>query len=474
MRGDVRMGTFKRIGVLSFLFAAAAIAFTKPFSGLTSQGHYVMGITLVCLSMWVFRGSSVPYFAGVAILAAGCLIFKLPLGTVVSGYVSSAIWVLIPALFFGFALVKTGLGRRIAYFVLTFFKPSYLTICVSWFIIGLILSLLTPSITVRLAVVMPIALGLVEACGIPDRSRGSALICLVAWGTAILPGTGWQTGSLWGIIMMGFYPAPMKALVTPGVWFQYMAVPWFLITIIFLVLLYVVFKPREPFNLDRDAFKEQYKGLGRITRQEIMCGSILVAALVLFSTDRWTALPTPATALLAFAALVVAGIIRAPDISSGVNWDIISFLAAAISLTTIFVNAGISRWAGQVMEPLIFALGVGPLGFLLIMTVVLWGIRFVDVPWGYTTIALFSPLFISLYEKLGLHPVLVSVAIIGAGNAFFLSYQQPFVIIGDSMMRSKGWAPRHVAVAGALYGVSVIAGLVLSYPYWKILGLLPG
>ena len=112
----------------------------------------------------------------------------------------------------------------------------------SWFIIGLLLSALTPSITVRIGIVMPIAISLVEACKLADKSKGAAFICFVAFATALLPGIGWQTGSLWGIFMMGFYPPEIRAIVTPGMWFQYMAFPWFLITVVFLGLLYCRFQ----------------------------------------------------------------------------------------------------------------------------------------------------------------------------------------------------------------------------------------
>ncbi|MBA4417601.1 MAG: tricarboxylate transporter [Syntrophus sp. (in: bacteria)] len=468
------MSNIKKPALLVFIGIAVVIALMKPFAGLAPQGHYIGALTLVCLAMWVFKADSTPYLSGITILLAGGLIFKLPLATVTSGYTSSAVWVLIPALFFGFALVKTGLGKRVAYFVLTKFEPSYLTICVSWFIIGIILSALTPSITVRLAIVMPIAMSLVEACKIHDKSKGSALICLTAWGTAILPGIGWQTGSLWGILMMGFYPTAMKVLVTPGTWFAYMAVPWMLITILFLILVYIFFKPEEPLRLSRQAFKEQYGAMGRITRQEIMCGGILICAFVLFSTEKWTGVTTPMTALLTLAALIAVGIVKVSDISSGVNWDIINFLAVVMSLTAMFVSAGISGWAGPLIEPAVLTLAGSPLMFLLVVTVVFWAIRFIDVPWGYTTVALFSPVFIPLYEKLGIHPVLVSVAIIAAGNSFFLAYQQPFIMIGDTMTKSRGWSGGQVALAGALYGVAVIMGILLSYPYWKMMGLLPG
>ena len=92
----------------------------------------------------------------------------------------------------------------------------------------------------------------------------------------------------------------------------------------------------------------------------------------------------------------------------------------------------------------------------------------------FTAIALFSPILLPLYEKLGLHPVLVSVALIAAGNSFFLAYQQPFVMIGDTMTKSKGWTGSHVALGGVLYAVAVLVGLFISSFYWKAIGLMPG
>ena len=468
------MSNSKKLGILVFVVCAFVVGLAKPFAGLAPQGHYIIAVTLISLALWIFKTDSIPYIAGGVLFLAGCLIFKLPLAAITTGYTSSAIWVLIPAFFFGFALLKSGLGKRIAHFVLKSFEPSYLNICVSWLIIGLILSALTPSITVRLSIVMPIALSFIEACRIPERSRGSALICLTAWAAAILPGIGWQTGSLWGIIMPGFFPPQMKALATADVWFRYMAVPWFTITLIFLVLLYIVFKPKEPLQLKRKVLEEQYRALGRITRQEIICGVILVCALVLFSTEKWTGIKSVETALMALAALIIFGIIKASDISSGVNWDIINFIAIAMSLTSVFGMAGISGWARPLIEPGILSLAVYPLVFLLVITVIFWAIRFIDVPWGYTAIALFSPILVPLYEKSGLHPVLVSVALIAAGNSFFLAYQQPFVMIGDTMTKSRGWSGGHVALGGALYAIAVLAGICVSSFYWRAMGLMPG
>lgn len=462
----------RHIGLIIALLLAFLIGITEPFQGLAPQGQRMLAVTLAGFAFWIFRPPEVPYFAGGAIILAGALILKIPLDVVTSGYTSSATWVLIPSLFFGFALVKTGLGQRISYAVLKSFRPTYGNICVSWFIIGVFLSALTPSITVRLAIVMPIALSLVEACRITDRSEGSALICFAAYAAVLLPGTGWQTGSLWGIFMMGFYPPEMKSLVTAGVWFRYMAGPWFGITVLYMTMLYIVFRPAQPLNLERNTFQKQYEGLGKITRQEIGCAVVLSMTLILFSTEKWTGIKTPEAALMGLVALMLLGIISLSDIGTGVNWDIINFFGVVIGLTPIFAAAGIADWAQPIIEPGILSLAGSPLTLLLALTILLWGIRFIDVPWGFTTFAILAPVFVPLYQQYGIHPALVSVAFIAAGNSGFMAYQQPFIMVSNSITQSRCWSNKQVAISGVLYAVAIIAGILLSSFYWKGLGLM--
>ena len=119
------MNNPKKLGILVFVVGAFVVGLAKPFAGLAPQGHYIIAVTLVSLALWIFKTDSIPYIAGGVLFLAGCLIFKLPLAAITIGYTSSAIWVLIPALFFGFALLKSGLGKRIAYFVLKSFEPNY-------------------------------------------------------------------------------------------------------------------------------------------------------------------------------------------------------------------------------------------------------------------------------------------------------------------------------------------------------------
>jgi hypothetical protein len=99
-------------------------------------------------------------------------------------------------------------------------------------------------------------------------------------------------------------------------------------------------------------------------------------------------------------------------------------------------------------------------------------IRFVDVPWGYTTIALTVFLLVPLSRDFGYHPLVLSMAYLAAINFFMLSYQQPWIMMSEGMIQARGWAPSHVALFGCIYVVSVIVALLLAVPYWKFIGVI--
>lgn len=89
----------------------------------------------------------------------------------------------------------------------------------------------------------------------------------------------------------------------------------------------------------------------------------------------------------------------------------------------VFGKSGISAWMQPLAGPSVLSSASSPLTFIFIIMGVLWAIRFIDIAWGFATIALCAPLFIPLYEQFHVHPVLVSVGVVAAGNSFLMSYQ---------------------------------------------------
>ena len=458
------------IGVMTVTLMALIVSLVKPFSGLAPLGHYVISSLLVTLAFWIFKPGGIPFLAGCAFLVASGLMLGLKYNVVTAGFVSSAVWILIPALYFGFVLQKTGLGQRIAYLVLKSFTPSWATMALSWFIIGLALSALTPSITVRLAIVMPIALGVIDACKQKYNSKGSAYIALIAFGMCIFPGTGWLTGSLGGPIMIGFLPSELKPLATFNNWFRILALPWFIVTVVYLLLVYLLMKPKEPIGIPLDTFTKQYTELGPITRQEIIAALILLGALLLFTTETWHGIPTAATALLALVLLLLFGIITSAEIGTGANWDVVVFFGVALSLSTILMEAQVSTWIAPVLETGMLSLAPNPFLFMMVATFGVLLIRFVDVPWGYSTIALTTTVLIPAWNQFSIHPLVATFAYLAGINFFLLGYQQPWVLMAEGIIRNRGWATGHIFTAGLCYIIAIVVALLVSVPYWRMIG----
>ncbi|MDR2861667.1 MAG: anion permease, partial [Syntrophobacterales bacterium] len=212
-----------------FVLLGAYIAICKPIAGMASGGQHVLAGAIVMIGMWIIKPFGIPFAISSLFFVVVALANKLPGDKIFIGFTGNALWVLISALFFGYVLITTGLGKRFAYIVIfgvsNLWRPTYLTLMIAWVIIGVLLSALTASIAVRVSIVTPIALSFLEACKIEPRSRGAALILLTAWFCAMVPGSGLLTGSLYGPIIQGMFngEASLHGIVDSLAWLEVMA-----------------------------------------------------------------------------------------------------------------------------------------------------------------------------------------------------------------------------------------------------------
>jgi di/tricarboxylate transporter len=272
--------------------------------------------------------------------------------------------------------------------------------------------------------------------------------------------------------MVGFLPAELKPLATFDAWFQILALPWMIVTIVFVVLIYFFMKPNEAIGIPRDTFQKEYAALGPISRNEIITGLILFGALILFTTEKLHGIPAPATALLALFLLLIFRIIEPTEIGTGANWDVIIFFGVTISLSTIFVAAQVSDWIAPMLQPTLLHLAPNPLVYLLAATLGVFLIRFIDVPWGFSTIALTVAVLIPVFNQFGIHPLVSSFAYLAGINFFLMGYQQPWMTMAEGIIQNKGWASSHVFIAGLCYIAAVIAAILICMPYWRMIGVI--
>jgi len=461
------------IGSGIMVLASAAIALTTPFSAnLSSDAHIMLAGILVTLCIWIFKPAGLPYAAGGLFLALVALSLGIAPAVVFSGFTQTAIWTLIPALFFGYTLQKTGLGRRIAFTIIKLCRPSYPSLVLAWVLIGVALSMLTPATTVRVAIVVPIAVQCCELCKLEKGSKGNSLILLTAFSMALVPGSGWFTGVIWGPFIQGLMDTVpgLEGLVTFNSWFGVLFLPVVIITILLVAGSLVVLKPEEKLSKEAiDAVKKQ--PLEKMNRQEALAAVILTVTFALLFTSGLHGLPIAVLCLSAMLAFFLLGVLEAKDFNAGANWDMVIFIAMALSLGAIFTETGISQWLSGIVVPALAPIAGNPWLFTLsiMMFMFLW--RFVDVAIFIPTIAIMAPILPAIQEAYQVSPLVWVAIFILAGNAFFMTYQNVWAMMTQAMAGEKSWDSKHLGIYGILYFAACMLAMFAAIPMWIHSGL---
>ena len=461
------------VGTGLMVLLSMLLMITKPLSSsLDDTAQYMLGGILITLGLWIFKPLGIPYSAGGLFLAFFALSLGLRPATVFSGFTQSAIWTLIPALFFGYTLQKTGLGSRIALGIIKLFKPSYTSLVFAWVLIGIILSALTPSITVRVAIVMPIAVQCCELCNLEKGSKGNSLILLTAFGMALIPGSGWLSGALWGPIISGMINAipSMEGLVTFDSWFSVLFVPMILTTILMIIGSLFVLKPDEKLS---ENVVDSLKSLPivKMGRQEIGAAIILVAVFILMLTSGYHGMSDAALCLLAVVAFFLFGILEAKEFNTSVNWDLVCFIAMALGLGSIFTETGISYWLAGVIVPAIAPISRNPWLFIFGALVFMFLWRFFDVAILVPTMAIMIPVLPSIYEAYGISPLVWLAIFVMSANCFFMAFQNMWAMLSVSIAGDRAWTTKHLGVYGIIYFAACMLSLLAAIPMWTNAGL---
>jgi anion transporter len=403
-----------------------------------------------------------------AVLTLGLLLAaRVPASVALSGFSSSAFWIVVSVLFFGQAMDKTGLARRIAYRILRTFRPNYTGILFAFMVVGFILALGIPSMTVRTAIMVPIAWALVQALGLPPRSRGSALVVLTTFEMAVLPDCAILTGSLWGPFLAGLF-ANEKIPIT---WLGYaavMAVPTLVLCLLVVVANRLIVRPEKELDVERGFVDAEIKKLGSMGRPEIWTAVIVALSLVAWATQALHHLPSEAIGMMALTALFAASVLQPPEIATGIPWHLVLFIGGALSLATVMTHYKINAWlagyivsamkpAGGLMLPVILFVGIG----VMVM-------RLVE-PIGFITLAAFFLALAGAAQGWGIPPLVLAGTIILPLHVFWFNYHNIWITMTEGITRQGAYTDGDRKRLATAFMAVVIVTLIISVGYWKLI-----
>jgi di/tricarboxylate transporter len=319
---------------------------------------------------------------------------------------------------------------------------------------------------------IPIAVQCCELCKLEKGSKGNSLILLTAFGMATIPGSGWMSGVLWGPIISGMIHSveEMKGIVTFDTWFNVLFIPVTITTILLIIGSLLFLKPKDKLSKNAiDSIKNQPKQ--KVSRNEIIAGLVLVAVFILFLTNKFHHMPDAAVCLAAVFLFFLLGVLETKDFNTGVNWDLIVFIAIALSFSAIFKETGISEWLTGIVVPALAPIAGNPFLFMFCIMIFAFLWRFFDVALFIPTIAILAPMLPSIQQAYRISPLVWLFIFVMAGNSFVMAYQNMWAMMSRSIAGDRAFTNNHLGIYGVLYFIACFIALIVVIPMWINAGL---
>lgn len=285
-------------------------------------------------------------FLGVAAIAVtGTLTPSQALG----GYADPIVWLVLCAFFISRAIIKTGLGRRIAFLFIR--AIGHRSIGLAYALVGTdtLLASLVPSNGARAGgVVFPIAKSLAEAYDStpgPTRRRLGAFLMVAVYQCDVIACAIFLTGQASNVLIAKFAKDFGGVELSYGRWLAAGIAPGLVALVLVPVVLYRLYPPdvRRTPGAARFAADELAR-LGSIKRDEMITLLVFVLIALLWMTTSWHQLNYAVVALVGICALVLTSVLSWDDvISERSAWDVFIWYGGLVQMASALGETGITK-----------------------------------------------------------------------------------------------------------------------------------
>lgn len=425
------------------------------------------------MAFWWITGAVDFAVTGFLPIAINAIFQITDMSTVVANYASETILLLLGASILTASWEETGLDRRIAARFLSLVGSKMRSQIVFWFILCTVLSAILPNAVVC-AAMTPIAVSMLRYVGVDDvgKSRiGSTLLLTIAYAT----GVGGLASPLGGA--MNLVTVDYLEQVTGQ---EFMYVSWvvrFLPIMIVLVVSNIVMilftcKKTDELGASKEYFKEQYRALPKMSREEALSlGLFLIATVLSFTRQLYQAyLPGLKPAYVFIICAILSFFIEKKDGSrlmewkntqKKIVWDLIYVFAGGLALGTLINGSGAAKAIGELVSKADLSGG-----FVLVLVIVTLTMLLSDVTSNTATAAVAMPIVVSIVGGIGENPIpYIYIATIGVNLSYMLPTSIRAIPVG------YGLEPRFMLKRGV--PITIIEILLMSVTAYLLMTFWP-
>ncbi len=458
---------------LIVLICGFGIALIPPPEGVSREAWNLLAIFIATII-----GSIVQPLTGSAMVLLGvvaiALFRALPIEKALSGYADKFVWLVLAAFFISRAMIKTGLGHRIALIFVRFMGHKTIGLGYALVFTDFILASFIPSTGARSGgIILPIARSVTETYDSrPDDGTegrlGTFLMTMLYQCEVILCAT-FLTGQASNVIIAGFAAQQTGIDLNYSIWFASAIVPSLISLTVIPLMIYRFFPPevKETPNAVTFAHTELAK-LGPLSRHEKILLVVFVAVVILWITAKLHGIDSTVIALVGISALLVSGVLAWRDLIDETHaWEVFIWYGGLVMMATAL---------GETTIPKLFAGSVASVtvGWSWPMALIILALVFFYAHYAFASItahvtAMFIPFLavtVAVGAPAGLTVLLLTYfANLSAGLTHYGTTPAP-VYFGLGYVTQKRWWT--VGLIASILNILIWSTIGLGW--WKLLG----
>lgn len=451
------------------------IWFTSNPVGVTPQAWHLFAIFAGTIIAFITQPLPIGALSIISVTLCA-LTNTLPIDDVLSGYSNSTIWLIVAAFLFSRGFIKTGLGSRIAYTLITWFGKSSLTLAYALALSDLILAPATPSNTARAGgVLQPITLSLAKAFGsTPEdgtsRKIGAFLIASNFQVNAVTSAM-FMTAMAGNTLVATLADKSFGIQLSWGEWALAAIVPGLISLVIMPYFVYKTYAPELKETPQAKAMaKEELHKLGSMTMVEKIMFGVFLLSLVLWATATITHVSATTVALLGVSILLATKVLTWSDVTGEKGaWDTMVWMGTLIALAGQLSKLGFIKWFATMIGG-----SIGDVNWLVgfaILLVVYTYIHYIFaslsahiaafyVAFATVAISIGTPVYFALLGFAFFSNLCMSLTHYSAGPS-------PILFGAGYISQNKWWS---LGFAASI--INLVVWLGIGSMWWSVLGLL--
>ncbi|HSR12443.1 MAG TPA: DASS family sodium-coupled anion symporter, partial [Thermodesulfobacteriota bacterium] len=391
-----------------------------------------------------------------------------------SGFANGTVWLIFCAYILSIGFVKTGLGRRIAYRLISWMGGSSLGIAYALGVSDLIMAPAMPSVTARAGgVIFPIVRSINTAMGSEPGPTGRKIgnfLIMTCFLYATVTGAMFLTGMAANPLCAELARKTLKLDITWSGWAWAALAPGLICFVLTPLLLYVMIRPEMRRTTEaREMGDKALREMGPMTGKEWALTLVFILALAGWATSFYTKLSATTVALGGVSLLFLFGVVGWKDVlKEHAAWDTLIWFGAIISLANGLSDLGFIKW-------LTAQLSIAFHGWSWLLTFVGLGLVYIYIHYAFATAsghaaAVYAP-FVAAAVAAGAPPMMVAICF-----GIFTNIMWGLTEYGGGpgpIYFSQGYYERpafyrlNLAVTTMNVAVFFVVGLV----WWKFIGL---